>query len=162
TKTLNSSLGCQGWGLGASASGDRLLEVTSCGNATGQLTGMGGKGLTSSCGRQLTGIAFDGTYYYVAEGQFAAFNCVSRFTADSPYVIAVSNRWVYTLTGSTVHVYSKYTGYEVTTRTLSSALGCQGWGFGASASGDRLLYVQDCATGSAEPTGMGVKGLKSN
>lgn len=255
TKTLASPLGCQGWGFGASASGDRLLEVTACDNATGQLTGMGGKGLASSCGRQLTGVAFDGTYYYVAEGQFAAYNCISRFTADSeyvdqrlihydmrglhyvpatgklmtrhyngglveidyatgtdtrsftvtapdqvapapdpagntfwiingssaeehslatnavlrsfaiatddPYVIAVSNRWFYTLSGNAVHVYSKYTGYEVATRTLTSGLGCQGWGFGASASGDRLLYVKDCGTATAELTGMNGKGLAS-
>lgn len=257
TKTLAGGLGCQGWGFGASANGDRLLFVEACNSATAQFTGMGGKGLTSSCGHQLTGVAFDGTNYFVAEGQFSMYNCISRFTADSqfidqrvipidmrglhyvpatgqlttrhynggivgmdyttgvvtvlanyrtgpdqfapatdpagatywivnsgaaeehrltdnallksypvitdnPAMIAVSRRWIYTLQGTTVHVYSKANGNEVTTRTINSPLSCQGWGFGVSESGDRLLWVKDCGSGTAQLTGMGGPGLTSS
>ena len=258
TRTLSAGLGCQGWGFGVSASGDRILYVRSCGEATAEPTNMGGKGLTASCGHQLTGAAWDGTHYYVAEGQFGLDNCISRFTADSryvdqrmvsidmrglhyvpatgklvtrhyngvlwavdyaagtwtqlnsfqpadeqfapapdpdgttywaiaagaatqrrlsdnvllrsipaaannPYVIGVSDRWVYTVnttaSGSTVHIYSKLTGNLVATRALNGGLGCQGWGFGASANGDRLLSVANCGTSSAQLTGLGGKGL---
>lgn len=254
TQALSASLGCQGWGFGASASGDRILYVRTCGAATAELTGMAGKGLKASCGHQLTGVAWDGTHYYVAEGQFGLDNCISRFTADSeyvdqrmvsldmrglhyvpatgklvtrhyngvfsavdyasgtwtqlnnfqpapeqlapapdpdgttywslvnstaerrrlsdnvlvrsipvtynnPYVVGASDRWVYTVNGTTVHIYSKLTGHQVATRSLTASLGCQGWGFGVSASGDRLLFVRACNEAAAELTAMGGKGL---
>jgi hypothetical protein len=244
-RALASPLGCQGWGFGVSPTGERLLEVKDCGTATAQLTGMGERGLTSSCGQQLTGVAFDGTYYYVAEGQFSLYNCISRFTADSqfldqrvipfdmrglhyvpatgqlttrhynggivgvdyptgavtvlanyrtgpdqfapavdptgssywiinngaaeehrltdntllksfavttdnPVVIGVSDLWVFTHDAATIRAYEKLSGTEVAGIPATIALGCQGWGFGTSAAGDRLLYVRSCDQAAAE------------
>lgn len=243
-QTLPGGLGCQGWGFGASSSGDRLLYVANCASATGTATGMGGKGLTASCGRQLTGVAWDGANYFVAEGQFSLYNCISRFTADSQFidqivvpidmrglhwvpalnklttrhynggifavdyaagtqtvianyrtgpdqyqpavdpdgasywilngnnaerhrlsddallnsfaittdnlfVVAVSSGALFTHDASSVHAYDKTTGTEIAALPVTLGLGCQGWGFGASASADRLLYVSTCGDASA-------------
>jgi len=38
--------------------------------------------LANSCGHAITGIAFDGTYYYVAEGHNALTQCITRYTAS--------------------------------------------------------------------------------
>lgn len=244
SQMLPEPLGCQGFG--ASSNGDRVLYANSCTTADVAPTGLGGKGLLASCGRQLTGVAWDGSYYYLAEGQFGLYNCISRFTADSsfvdqrlvaidmrglhyvpatgklvtrhynggliavdyasgatsviapyrtgpdqvqpapdpagdtywilatstaeqhtlsdntlvrsfavqstnPYVIAASATAVYTVTGSDVAEYDKATGTLIRVEPLSVGLGCQGWGFGVSAAGDRLLVARTCDTAAVLP-----------
>lgn len=207
-------------------------------------------GLPNTCGHQITGIAFDGTYYYVAEGQFSLFQCITRYaangayfdhkvfpidmrglhfvpttgklvtrhynggffaidyiagthtlmsnaasapeqvqaaadpagntfwfvngttmeqhrfsdnslvstfpvTTNNPFVVAVSNKWLFTVQGTTVYVYDKATGASRGTQTLPSALGCYTqWGFGASSTGDRLMYASDCVTSKVLMTGL--------
>jgi PKD repeat protein len=38
--------------------------------------------MTPACGHAVTGIAFDGTYYYLAEGHDALNQCITRYSAD--------------------------------------------------------------------------------
>ena len=207
-------------------------------------------GLPNTCGHQITGIAFDGAYYYVGEGQFSLYQCITRYDANGGYVdhkvfpidmrglhyvpatgklvtrhyngrfsaidyaagthailttfvpapeqvqaaadpngntfwfvnspsmeqhrisdnglatsfpvttnnafvVGVSNKWLFTVQGTTVNVYDKATGASRGTQTLPSGLGCYtGWGFGASATGDRLMYASDCVTAKVLMTGL--------
>ena len=64
--------------------------------------------------------------------------------ADAP-AVAVSDVLVFVPNGLMVRGYDKVTGDLVSTITLpTSAEGCNGYGFGAAASGDRLMYSQTC------------------
>jgi probable HAF family extracellular repeat protein len=38
--------------------------------------------MTPACGHTITGIAFDGTYYYLGEGHDAGEQCITRYSAD--------------------------------------------------------------------------------
>jgi hypothetical protein len=65
--------------------------------------------------------------------------------------VAVSNSLVYVPSGSTVRAYDKITGDLVNTISLpSSTEGCNGYGFGASAAGDRIMYSSACNTAHVE------------
>ena len=60
--------------------------------------------------------------------------------------IAVSDALVFIPNGTTVRGYDKVTGDLVSAITLpSSSEGCNGYGFGASTSGDRIMYSETCS-----------------
>ncbi|HZJ00237.1 MAG TPA: PxKF domain-containing protein, partial [Gemmatimonadaceae bacterium] len=202
--------------------------------------------MLSRCGHAITGIAFDGTDYFVGEGHNSLAQCVTRYSSDgvlretktfqvdirglhfvpasealtsrtwagqlhsmnyaagtqqvlTPYVaalgadqsqpavdpdgtgfwvmnvpahvaelhrlsdnvivrsfavtgglesapaIAVSNSLVFVPSGLTVRGYDKVSGDLVSTISVPlSTEGCNGYGFGASASGDRIMYSSAC------------------
>lgn len=202
-------------------------------------------GPQSVCGHAITGIGFDGTYYYVGEGHDGLLQCLSRFSAatgalvdykqiyldhrgvhwvsslgaltsrtwggpiyrvdyatlaqsalasnptasrpgdeqSQPAVdrdgqsywilnagraerrrlsdhalltsfavtttatmntIAASDDWVFVLDGAGVNAYSKATGALAGRQPLPHAHPCNYFGFGVSASADRIMYLSDC------------------
>lgn len=202
-------------------------------------------GPQSVCGHAITGIGFDGTYYYVGEGHDGLLQCLSRFSASTgalvdykqiyldhrgvhwvqslgaltsrtwggpifrvdystlamtqlasnptasrpgdeqsqPAVdrdgqsywilnagraerrrlsdhglltsfavtttvtfntIAASDDWVFVLDGAGVNAYSKTSGAFAGRQPLPHAHPCNYFGFGVSASADRIMYLSDC------------------
>jgi hypothetical protein len=70
---------------------------------------------------------------------------------SSAPAIAVSNSLIYVPNGSTVRAYDKVSGDLVNTILLpSSTEGCNGYGFGAPAAGDRIMYSSACNTAHVE------------
>jgi Regulator of Chromosome Condensation (RCC1) repeat protein len=202
-------------------------------------------GAQSVCGHTVTGIGYDGTYYFVGEGHDGLLQCLSRFSASTGYlvdtkqvyldhrgvhwvqslgaltsrtwggpiykidyatgtltqiasnptaarpgdeqsqpavdadgqsywilnagqaerhrlsdhtllksfpvtttatnnVIAASNDWVFVLDGSAANAYSKVSGALAGRQPLPHPHGCNYYGFGVSASADRIMYLRDC------------------
>ena len=78
----------------ASGSYTATLTATDAGGVSGSATVVVTVGappssfpiLEAGCFHQTTGIAFDGTYYYVGEGHNSLFQCVTRYTATGAFV----------------------------------------------------------------------------
>ncbi|MEX2282025.1 MAG: PKD domain-containing protein [Gemmatimonadota bacterium] len=100
----------------------------------------------------------------ISDGVVARAFAVSS-TAANP-TIAVSFEHVFLLNGSTVNVYNKNDGALLGSRPLPTAHGCNGYGFGAAATGDRVMYVPACRLADAAvqvaPFPPGTTGTGSN
>jgi hypothetical protein len=65
-------------------------------------------------------------------------------TTATTNTIAVSNDWVFVLEGAFANAYSKTSAALAGRQPLPFAHGCNYFGFGVSATADRIMYLRDC------------------